>query len=235
MEKEKRKNNSPHPNIFGLIFSLLGTVIGGIFSLIGWIAKQIAKVINLILKQIKAIAVFFFKHGWQVIKWLVSQPYHLLRYIISGRIPEFDTARQEEIFWRIKRQYRRKRLFALNSFLYAGGLIISAFAVGTNYYYATQSIDSWAWQNFYNSAGSALFFMGIWTLILGFHYVFNRMGDAEDSAMGEALAEEYARSDTREEVTVIDPHAYYRLADAENDPYYDEYYDEKPKKNGARM
>ena len=124
MEKEKRKNNSPRPNIFGLIFSLLGTVIGGIFSLIGWIAKQIAKVITLILQQIKAVAVFFFKHGWQVIKWLVSQPYRLLRYIISGRIPEFDTARQEEIFWRVKRHYRRKRLFALNSFLY---IVVVAF------------------------------------------------------------------------------------------------------------
>ena len=52
---------------------------------------------------------------------------------------------------------------------------------------------------------------------------------------GEALAEEYARSDTREEVVAIDPHTYHRLADTDDDRYYDEYYEEKPKKNGARM
>lgn len=222
MEKEKRKNDESRPNIFALIFGFIGTLLAGFAKGVVWIAQKIGKAI-----------LFTFKHGWQMAGWLLAQPYRLLRYIISGRIPEFDNARQEEIFWRVKRKFRRKRLFALNTFLYSGGWIISAFVIGVNYLDATRLTEPWAWQYFYNRSSSALFVMGIWTLILGFHYVFNRMGNAEDTAMGEALADEYARSEREEEHSKMMP-SYERLVEPYHE-YDDDYYDEKPKKNGARM
>lgn len=232
MEKAKRKNSEFRPNIFALIFGVLGTILGSFAKGINWIAKQIGKGLLFVIKQLGHVIAFVFKHSWQIARWILVQPYRLLRYIISGRVPEFENARQEEIFWRIKRQYRRKRLFALNSFLYLGSWIIAVIISGVNYYDATRLTEPWAWQYFYNRAGSVLFYMGIWTLILGFHYAFNRMGDAEDKALGEALAEEYARND-REEQSQVMP-SYERLVDP-YDEYDDVYYDEKPKKNGARM
>lgn len=227
MEKAKRKNSEFQPNIFALVFGLIGTILSSFMKAIVWIAKQIGHILA-----------FIFKNGWQIAGWLLSQPYRLLRYIISGRIPNFDNARQEEIFWRIKRQYRRKRLFALNTLAYVIGIGVALLSIGISYYDLQRAIQlnetylGWYQSNFYNALISSGFIIGIWTLILGFHYVFNSMGDAEDKAMGEALADEYARSE-REEQSQSMP-SYERLVEPYDD-YDDAYYDEKPKKNGARM
>ncbi len=238
MEKAKRKNSEFRPNIFALIFGVLGTILGSFAKGINWIAKQIGKGLLFVIKQLGHVIAFVFKNGWQIARWILVQPYRLLRYIISGRVPEFENARQEEIFWRIKRQYRRKRLFALNTLAYVSGIGIALLSIGSSYYELQQAIANnvaylgWYQSSFYNTLFGSGVVMGIWTLILGFHYFFNRMGDSEDKALGEALAEEYARNDREEESQVMP--SYERLVDSYDD-YDDVYYDEKPKKNGARM
>src|SRR5690606_22456337 len=101
-------------------------------------------------------------------------------------------ARQEEIFWRIKRQYRRKRVFILHSLIYAIAWLWSTFVIATAYH-NWQQANLPSYQTMYrrifdNTLYEAGIIMGIWTVVLIFHFVFNRMGDAEDKALGEALA-----------------------------------------------
>lgn len=139
------------------------------------------------------------------IVWLIQMPYRLLHYFLSGHVPEFENARQEERFWRIKRQYRRKRLFLLNLLAYISVIVVSIALVIHDYLYIsrlsknpTLTIDR-LWVNFNElllSVGAGVL---IWTLILFVHFFFNRMSNDEDHAIGEAFEHDYARPE-REEI-----------------------------------
>lgn len=241
MEKQKRKNEFARPNIFASIFSVLWIIVSSIGKGIGYAIQQIATGIWWLVKNaaegawwaitmIASGAWYVRGQAWQLFLWIIKQPYRLLRYIISGRIPDFENARQEEIFWRIKRQYRRKRLFLINSLLYGFVLFVSLVTIGMRYRewqlaeLSGETYVTWLQASFYNTLAGAGFMMGIWTLVLIGHFVFNRMGDAEDQALGAALEPEYARSEAIEE-------RYHRLVETPDD--YENYFDEKPKRNGA--
>ncbi len=229
MEKEKRKHGDARPNLFLLLLSFIWKAISAAGKGIGWFFSLVAVGAWWLLKQAGAS-----------IGWMLKQPYRLLRYIISGRIPDFENARQEEIFWRIKRQYRRKRLFLINSLLYAGASVLFLITLGDSYFRWQSAIQrgdqyaSYLATNFYNILIPGGFIVGIWTLVLIFHFVFNRMGDSEDKALGEALENEYARSEARENRKAYLPDVD-RLMDNTQEDYYDDYDERKPKRNGARM
>src|SRR5688572_21083670 len=106
MEKPKR-NQEPSPP---LLFRLLGAIFGGLFFAV----KALAYGIGWTLSNGAKAAWYLLQGIWSGGTWFLKLPYRLLRYLISGRIPNFENSRQEEIFWRIKRQYRRKRLFAFH-------------------------------------------------------------------------------------------------------------------------
>jgi hypothetical protein len=151
-----------------------------------------------------------------------------LRYLLSGRVPQFENSRQEEIFWRVKRQYRRKRLFAFHAMLYAIAFVTSV-GININEYIRILAyispVNGYPWEYFYQTLlafGSGL---GIWALILVFHFMVNRMGNEEDVALGKALEPEYARSEYQAE-------RYERLREPIIDD--DEDYESKPKRNGAK-
>lgn len=233
MSKEKHKNEHYRPNIFLMIIGGLGK---GLLVVAAAIGKGIWNFFSLIASGIWWLV----KSAGKSIGWLVKQPLRFLGYLINGRIPEFETIRQEEIFWRIKRHYRRKRLFLLNGFAYGSGIIFSILMIIVRYQdWQNATLPSWKTYTttaLNNTILSAGLFMGIWTLVLVFHFVFNRMGDAEDTALGEALEKEYARGESednahwdRQQLPEIS-----RLVDVpgEADTYEDE---EKPKRNGARM
>lgn len=233
MGKEKHKNEHYRPNIFLSIITGLGK---GLLIVAVAIGKGIWNFVSLIATG----AWWLIKSAGKSIAWVFKQPFRFLGYLINGRIPEFETVRQEEIFWRIKRHYRRKRLFLLNILAYGSGIIFFILII-IALYQNVQRATSVFWEqhaidNLNNTILSAGLFMGIWTLVLIFHFVFNRMGDAEDTALGEALEKEYARSESednahwdRQRLPEIS-----RLVDvpSEADTYDEE---EKPKRNGAKM
>jgi hypothetical protein len=221
MEKQKRKNEAAPPfflRLLGAIFGGIWKGIRGIASGAWWLLKNGAKAIWVLLQRI-----------WYGSGWLLKLPYRLLRYLISGRVPQFENLRQEEIFWRIKRQYRRKRLFAFHMMAFIMGILFSI-GLTINQYFHIQELmrrtDGYNyWAMFNQTVASIAIGLGIWTVLLIFHFAFNRMGNEEDVALGKALEPEYARSDYQEE-------RYQRL----REPFIedDEDYEAKPKRNGAK-
>lgn len=232
MGKEKHKNEHSRPNIFLMIISGSGK---GVLIVAAAIGKGIWNFVSLIASGIW----WLITNALKSIRWLFIQPFRLLSYIINGRIPEFETIRQEEIFWRIKGRYRRKRLFLMNILAYGTGIIFSLLMIIARYQ-DWQGATHPSWKTYTttalsNTILSAGLIMGVWTLVLIFHFVFNRMGDAEDTELGEALEKEYARSDT-EEISGWKRQNVPNIARLVDVPGEDDYYDEeKPKRNGARM
>jgi hypothetical protein len=214
VEKQKRKQEPGSP--------LLSRVLRAVFRGIGALLRAtLGAAWWLLSKGTKAL--------WSGSVWLFKLPYHLLRYLITGRIPQFENSRQEEIFWRIKRQYRRKRFFAFHLMAYTTG-ILACIGISISEYFRIQDImrnSSYAyyWDNFFQMLTAMGFGLGIWTLILFFHFIFNRMGNEEDGAIGAALEQEYARSDYQIE-------RYERLREPIIDDEVD--YQSKPKRNGAK-
>jgi len=141
-----------------------------------------------------------------------------------------ENALQEEIFWHIKRQYRRKRLFLLHSMIFSISLFI-AIGVGIlrlwhMYTQMTSRADIAYWSERYsNDAYSWILIFGVWLLVLGFHFFFNRMGNEEDHALGEAFERDYARSDSETAYR----EQYERLVEPRYNDDID--YEEKPKHN----
>jgi hypothetical protein len=211
MEKQKRK-----PQGRNYFLEVMGFIFSG-----SW------KILSFILKGIWSVMSFFAKGIWSGLSWLFKLPYRLLRYIISGRVPRFENARQEEIFWRIKRQYRRKRFFALHLMFYMAGFIAGLGISISEYLRLAEQMLLYPeynyWDNFYSMIISMGAGLGIWTLIILFHFIFNRMGNEEDKALGAALEQEYTRSDER---------SYERYERLHEDVYEDD--EIKPKQNGIR-
>jgi hypothetical protein len=129
------------------------------------------------------------KWSWQAALWCIKTPLRwtgwLLREswaLIFGRMPEFETAREREIWRRIRRRFRRRNLFITHLFAFAlinGGLWVD----WLNRFYQ--------WQ-YYATSGYFVLTLA-WGFLLLFHYIRLRMGEAEDDALEAALEREYAR------------------------------------------
>jgi hypothetical protein len=119
--------------------------------------------------------------------WLLTIPWRLIYYIINGRIPTFENARQEEIFWRIKRQYRRKCFLMLHGIVYTLGIVfLVAFAAHELYLQQfTNLLPEW------NAVLQTGVVMSLWAIGILLHFLFVRLSNAEDVALGEALEREY--------------------------------------------
>ncbi|MEO1287241.1 MAG: hypothetical protein AAFV93_05695 [Chloroflexota bacterium] len=132
---------------------------------------------------------------------LIKSPYYLLHYLLNGRVPEFETQREAEIFWRVKRRYRRKRLFLMHMLLHLMGLFISFYIVFASYLNWQEALSSGATfsssylrgleQIYESNFATALIVMVVWTIVLIAHSAFNRIGNAEDKTVSEAFDTEY--------------------------------------------
>ncbi len=142
--------------------------------------------------------------------------------------PEFDTAREREIFLRIRRRYRRRNHFILHLFAFVGinaGMWIDWLDM-TAYRY-----DAYAPY----SLGPRLGFMAFWGVVLLLHYIRLRMGEAEDRELENALEREYER---QQPLYYEEMDEYYGdYAHLSDDPAAAEYLPEPPqvkRKTGAR-
>lgn len=116
----------------------------------------------------------------QFMTWLVAQalsiPRRLLHHFWVGYVPEFETRQQAEAFWRIKRHYRRRRLFYLNVICFVVIVCIVVLdlfgKIGTS---AAPPV-----QNYILAAM-------VWLALLWGHQRWLGLADAEDNAIAQII------------------------------------------------
>ncbi|MBZ0302432.1 MAG: hypothetical protein K8J31_21980 [Anaerolineae bacterium] len=169
---------------------------------------------------------------WRVTLWAVKAPFRALGWLfrslillINGRPPEFETAREREIYRRVKRRYRRRN--RLMTHLFAFILIL-----GTAWISWLASLNDWAYRWREPYTGQVIAFTLLWAFFLIFHYVRYRMSESEDQALETALEREYEREVRSRPVYYEESQEYYgadaydHLAD---EPAFEERLTEAPK------
>lgn len=135
------------------------------------------------LRAIGRGTVWVLRRAVTILKWFarllwgfLKLPVRLLRYLWVGHVPEFDSKQQAEAFWRVKRYYRRRRLFYLHLIIFA----VSAVLI-TGYYVANSSrLILPPLQNY-------LIGGGLWVALVWLHHRWLRMADAEDEAIAQVI------------------------------------------------
>ena len=164
----KRKNDDYRESLFSMLLRFLGRVM---------------------VFLIKFTVVIPARWLWRATVWTAIAPFRLLRWLlhglnilINGRIPEFETVREREIYLRVKRRYRRRSRFITHVFAFVlvnGIMWIEWFSRPD--YYRPQSGPAYV--------GITL----IWAFFLLFHHMRVRLGNEEDDAMEAAFEREYQR------------------------------------------
>lgn len=221
MEKAKRKPQAFTFNIFGAIFGLISSFFGGIW----WAIKQVTLGIWWAIGTVANGVWWLVRNGASIAWWVVTRPYYVLHYLLNGPVPEFETAREKTIFWRVKRRYRRKRIFILHSLFYSIAAVMSVgYTITNGLNFLLYNMSAWEWDWYVSNVTGILVVGSVWTVILGFHRYFNSMHNEEDEAVGQALAEEYARQDDAYHYAHLEDGVAYDDAD-----YYDAQYIETSK------
>ncbi|MEL6524557.1 MAG: hypothetical protein AAFQ07_02505 [Chloroflexota bacterium] len=223
-QKVKRKGTPQNFNIFGVIFKLIGSLFGGL----GWLLGQVANGIGWAIRNVFSGIWWLIQNSVGGIVWVLTTPYRMLRYLLNGHIPHFETEREKAIFWRVKRRFRRKRLFMLHSTLFG---IFTIFAsmniINQTILMLTEGAQyPWSWGNYVNNTTVLIAFVLGWTFALWMHNRFNSMGNTEDQAVNDALEAEYRRQDHMHHYEHLEDEVYY-----DDEAYYDDaYLDEKQKR-----
>ena len=179
----KRKNDEYEsfiPQLLSALVRLLWRLTRGSFHVL----------VTIPLRWTWRVTVWLARILWQATIWSAKAPFrflgwllHGLNILINGRMPEFETAREREIYRRIKRRFRRRnRLYThLFAFVMGNGVIWIEW-LSRPYYWRTSSYLS-----------PYAFITLAWVIILSFHYFRLRLADAEDDALEAALEREYER------------------------------------------
>lgn len=192
----KRKNDDYYEPFLQALLRWLGRVLvfsfhylvqvplGWLWQATRWTLRQSGRVLLWAWRQCERGLAW----TWRASLWLLLQPLRGFAWLwqrgvelIFGRIPEFETVREREIFLRIRRHFRRRNFFITHLIIFIvvnGSLMVE-------------------WLNrdplFRGPLSSRLGFMGMWAVVLLLHYIRLRMGEAEDAALEAALEREYAR------------------------------------------
>lgn len=141
--------------------------------------------------------------AWAITVWIVLLPWRLLGGLWRwwrGPEPYFESERERDIYLRIRRRFRRRNRFRVHLL---GFILFNAF------------LWSQLLTSLYSDPRPALVLLVTWTIVLLFHYLHLRSGEAEDDALTEALERERAYTDTR------DSARYLRLVDDDGEFYED--------------
>ncbi len=162
---------------------------------------------------------------WEFVVWTLRLPLRMMRGLWrwwSGPEPYFESARERDIYYRIRRHFRRRRRFTLHIIAYL-------------------AINSAFWLQWYNMSSSpypprALNYAAltvVTSFFLLFHYLHLRSAEAEEQAIEEALERErfYASQHAMAYDEGYDP-AYMRLVD--DGEIVDERYIEEERKRKRR-
>jgi hypothetical protein len=149
---------------------------------------------------------FTLDKSWKALVWTARTPFRFLgwlwHWLFGG--PEPDDPMQA-LRWRIKRRYRRRNRLITHAFAFV--ILVGYFWLDYNpiYYHPYEPLRS-------TPAAFTLF----WSVLLLFHFIRARTGDAEDSAMEAALERQSAwETPYVVEDEVVYDERYSRLTDAE--------------------
>ncbi|MEM9955788.1 MAG: hypothetical protein AAF846_29585 [Chloroflexota bacterium] len=231
MQKVKRKNSQPRPNPFSAIGRFIWMLTTGITQGLWWLVTQVFNGITYAIKHTAKFVWAGVQHGARGLWWLAKRPYYLLHYLLNGHVPEFETKREREVFWRIKRHYRRRKLLFINVFFFGVWLFIASNILLGGYN---------AWQRelarvelgyaetyerfFYNDLRTLTIITGIYIIILIAHMIFNKMSNTEDEVIGQALDEARQEVQSLPDTRHLEDYDY-------DDAYYDYYEDSKLKRS----
>lgn len=126
-----------------------------------------------------------------IIRWLggalrgiLRLPGRLLTFLWLGHIPEFETKQQAEAFWRIRRHYRRRRVFYAHALIFVTSLIFLTWN-----FWETRNT-----QLFQTPFQSYLLVGIVWSLLLWGHRFWLKMAEAEDADVAQVLEAGYLHS-----------------------------------------
>ena len=173
----KRKNDDYREPLLAPLGRVLGRLIQGCFQVL--IVKP--------LRWAWQVTLWSLRWTWRATVWAIKAPFRwtgwLLRELWAlsfGRMPELETAREREIWRRVRRRYRRRNFFMTHIFAFAliiGGMWIQYLSL--------------TWRSY---ATPYLFVTLIWAFFLLYHFVRYRLAEAEDTALEAALEREYERA-----------------------------------------
>lgn len=128
-------------------------------------------------------------YAWQGTVWMVTAPFRLLRWLFIEPLPEFDNPRQAQAYKLVRRYYRRRRWLMTHAFIYAGIM-----SVGLIQFFWLLRRQVEIGQSLSSALGSTFAFMMFFTVLMAFHFMRVRMGNAEDEALADVLDRDYGRS-----------------------------------------
>ena len=183
----KRKNDDQHDPVIGpliaALFRFLGRALTFSFNaLVLWP-----------LRWLWRATVWSAKAPFRVMGWL----FHQLNVLLNGPMPELETAREREIYRRIRRRFRRRNRFVTH---------LIAFALVDGALWVQWLAYRWRYPE---PVAHYIGFTLVWGFILLLHYVRLRLGDAEDNALEAALEREYAREFHQQPVYYEEVDEYY--------------------------
>ncbi len=170
---------------------------------------------------------------WTTTVWTLRLPWRMLRGLWrwwNGPHPYFESERERDIYYRIRRHFRRRRRHRLHVFAYV--LVnISLWAQFASRPYPLMFYPERAlWSQ---PVWGHIVFTAAWSVILLFHYLHLRSAEAEDQAIEEALERERFYADRQHEARYIEDNARYaRLTD--DGEIVDEYDDDPHMKRKRR-
>jgi hypothetical protein len=234
-EKLKRKNDEAHTPLwqsawkYGVVLPVKGMWRYGVvlpaqgaWSATKWVFRSSWRVTKWASGQ-----------AWRGVVWTAKAPFNFLGWLFGTNIPEYLSEREKAAYRRIKRYYRRRNRFIAHSFMYGVGWVV----VLAQFFSLLRRGAETGW-DMLPAIGSTFAFIGVWTLLMAFHYVRIRMGEAEDAALAQVLEEDavsiylprkrsgLAYHEPYDEPEVYEANPYRHLTDdgefADEAPYYDE-------------
>lgn len=205
MTKVKHKHDfEPRPNP-------LISVTSAIFQFIGWLLSQAWSGFMWVIRHAFRLISWLAGRMWALFLWVINKPYQILHYMVNGYVPNFDNAREEDVFWRVKRHYRRRTFFLIHLVIFA--LAILANIVSTIDYWLIAQRNGWEYYPVPN-----VVLITVWLIILIGHFSWLRLKREEDSALGDAMQREYDR--TLQEKQAANRLGDMMIIDEDDEPYY---------------
>lgn len=190
--KIKRKNDQRPQRTVGdilglvlywLIVAPVVFVANATWAAARWLARNTWAATKWLARNSWSALVWTLKAGWYSSGWILANtwrygvvaPVNWLRILIFGREPEFANPQQAERYRLTRRSFRRRQFFLAHVFLFIGWLAILTYSM----YEATTFSNGYGYITWRNPILATI----VWIVILIFHFMRLRIGQAEDEAL----------------------------------------------------
>ncbi|MCB9460942.1 MAG: hypothetical protein H6670_14915 [Anaerolineaceae bacterium] len=174
--------------VYWLIVAPITFIASGTWSTLKWLVRNSWAATKWTARNGWAAIVWIAKVSWYGTVWAIGgswktfvvAPLRWLRILIFGREPEFANAQQAERYRLTRRSFRRKQFFLAHVFLFIGWMVILTYSMYEASVYSYGG--GYMWRN-------PILATFIWIVILLFHFMRLRIGQAEDEALLQVMGE----------------------------------------------